>query len=61
MATPCFPPPVGARLGPNTAAPSEADMDLGARFFSHYLDDTCPIVALARLQLTSFPRNRLFT
>ena len=40
MATPGFPPPFGAPSGPNTATPSEADIDPGARFLSRYLEET---------------------
>ena len=38
MATPGFPPPFGAPSGPNTASPSEADIDPGACFLSGYLE-----------------------
>ena len=51
MATPSFPPPFGAPSGPNTATPSEADMDPGARFLSRYLKGTLRIVALSPDQL----------
>ena len=53
MATPGFPPPFGAPSGPNTATPSEADIDLGARFLSRYLEGTCRIVSLSAQQLPS--------
>ena len=46
MATPGFPPSFSAPSGPNTATPSEADIDPGARFLSRYLEATCRIVAL---------------
>ena len=51
MATPGFPPPFGAPSGPNTATPSEADIDPGARFLSCYLEGTRRIVALSPDQL----------
>ena len=51
MATPGFPSPIGAPSGPNTATPSKADIDPGARFLSHYLEGTRCIVALSRDQL----------
>ena len=47
MAMPSFPPAFGAPSGPNMARPSEADIDQGARFLSHYLEGTRPIVALS--------------
>ena len=47
MATPGFPPPFGAPAWPNTATPSEADIDPGARFLSRYLEGTCRIVSLS--------------
>ena len=51
MATPGFPPPFGAPSRPNTATPSKADIDLGARFLSRYLEGTHRIVALLPDQL----------
>ena len=53
MATPGFPPPFGVSSGPNTATPSEANIDLGARFLSRYLEGTCRIVSLSAQQLSS--------
>ena len=53
MATPCFPPPFGAPSGPNTATLSEADIDPGARFLSHYIEGTRRIVAFSADQLPS--------
>ena len=53
MATPGFPPPFGAPSGPNTATPSEADIDPGARFLSGYLEGTHRIVSLSAQQLPS--------
>ena len=53
MATPGFPPPFGALSGPNTATPSEADIDPGARFLSHYLEGTRRILSLSAQQLPS--------
>ena len=53
MATPGFPPPFGASSGPNTATPSEADIDPGARFLSRYLEGTRRIVSLSAQQLPS--------
>ena len=50
MATPGFPPPFGAPSGPNTATPSEADIDPGARFPSRYLEGTRRIVSLSAQQ-----------
>ena len=51
MATPGFPPPFGASLGPNTATLSEADIDPGAHFLSRYLKRTRRIMALSSEQL----------
>ena len=51
MAMPGFPPPFGAPSGPNTAAPSEADIHPGARFLSRYLEGTRRIVAPSPDQL----------
>ena len=51
MATPGFPPPFGGYSGPNTATPSEADIDPGAGFLSHYLEGTRRIVTLSPEQL----------
>ena len=51
MAMPGFPPPFGAPSGPNTATPSEADIDPGARFLSRYLEGTRRIVSLSAQQL----------
>ena len=53
MATPGFPPPFGAPSGPNTASPSEADIDPGARLLSRYLEGTRRIVSLSAQQLPS--------
>ena len=53
MATPSFPPPFGAPSGPNTATPSEAYIDPGARFLSRYLEGTRRSVYLSTQQLTS--------
>ena len=53
MATPGFPPPFGAPSGPNTATPSAADIDPGARFLSCYLEGTRRIVSLSAQQLPS--------
>ena len=47
MATPGFPPPFGAPSGPNTATPSEADINPGDRFLSGYLEAIRRIVALS--------------
>ena len=51
MAMPGFPPPFGAPSGPNTATPSEADIDPGAHFLSRYLEGTRRIVALSPAEL----------
>ena len=48
-----FSPPFGAPSGPNTATPSEADIDPGARFLSRYLEGTRRIVSLLAQQLPS--------
>ena len=53
MALPGFPLPFGAPSGPNTATPSEADIDPDARFLSRYLENTRRIVALSTEQLPS--------
>ena len=53
MATPGCPPPFGAPSGPNTATPSEADIDPGARLLSRYLEGTRRIVSLSAQQLPS--------
>ena len=53
MATPCFPPPFGAPTGPNTATPSEADIDPSARFLSRYLEGTRHLVSLSAQKLPS--------
>ena len=53
MAMPGFPPPFGAPSWPNTATLSEADIDPGARFLSHYLEGTRRIVSLLAQQLPS--------
>ena len=53
MARPGFPPPFGAPSGPNTATPSEADIDPGARFLSRFLKGTRRIVSLPAKQLPS--------
>ena len=51
MTTPGFQPPFGTPFGPNTATPSEADIDPGARFLSRYLEATRRIMALSPDQL----------
>ena len=51
MATPGFPPPFGTPPGPNTATPSEADIDPGVHFLSHSLEGTRRIVTLSPEQL----------
>ena len=53
MATLRFPSPFGAPFGPNTATPSEADIDPGARFLSRYLEGTRSIGSLSAQQLPS--------
>ena len=53
MATPRFPPPFGAPSGPQTATPSQDDIDLGAGFLSSYLEGTRRIVSLSSQQLPS--------
>ena len=50
-----FPLPFGARSGPNTATPSEADIDPGARFLSRYLGGTRIIVSLSAHQIPRLP------
>ena len=56
MPTPGFPPPSGAPSGPNSATPSEADINSGACFLSRYLEGTRRIMALLPDQLpTSTP------
>ena len=53
MSTSGLPPPFGAPAGSNTATPSEADIDPGARSLSRYLEGTCRIVSLSAQQLPS--------
>ena len=54
MAMAGFPPPFGAPSGSNTATPSEADIEPGARFLSRYLEGTRRIMALSWDQLSTF-------
>ena len=61
MATPGFPPPVGAPSGPNTATPSEADIDPGARFLSCHLEGTRRIMALSPDQLPTLTPQECHT
>ena len=51
MALPGFPLPFGAPSGPNTATPSEADIDPGPRCLPRSLENTRRIVALSTDQL----------
>ena len=53
MATPGFPNPFDPPSGRNTATPSEADIDPGARFLSHYREGTLRILSLSAQQLPS--------
>ena len=53
MARPGFPPPFAAFSGPNTATPSQGDIDPRSRFLSCYLEGTSCIVALTPDQLRS--------
>ena len=53
MATPGFPPFFGTQSWPNTAIPSEADINPGARFLSRYLEEIRRILSLLAQQLPS--------